>query len=480
MSDSKKKTSTVQEGPFALFQQTMEQATEAQTWLLRQGAGLYQRVAGEWGSWLRSHAYLNERFVEGGAVPTLQALTEMGKDLTTLASETFSGQRTVDQYLAELASRARSGGRYGGLIRTLGGELFGTARFEGEGILDGDDLFTLSYLPPRTVEGERPPALFHVGGFLPYSDRIFRILPEANLFLPFLERGIGVYAMELRAPADRLPGLGRVTVAQILRCIDRFTDRAFAHDGRKLLLEGYCGLGMPVLAYLAAFPESADRKIRVAATMVAPVDGRKCTLISRMTETLPEGARLANMALTELLGNIVPGDAIRQGLDLPIGAFFPKTPFGQFMAGWKNKAYAEVRTVSDLTPAQRRELAGAYWISPENCRRYPMPADLVNLSNRLFSTGVGEDLTLPIEHEGRPLNLRTIVDKTSIRLFGFYGGRDLLIPEATGRVLMALGPRYTHVVHEKAGHISYVLSPEIWKPGARNVLQPNPIDLMLE
>jgi hypothetical protein len=129
---------------------------------------------------------------------------------------------------------------------------------------------------------------------------------------------------------------------------------------------------------------------------------------------------------------------------------------------------------------QRREMAGAYWISPENAKRFPMPVDMVRLFVRLFRDGIGEDLVVPATHEGKPISLRRIVDETGIHLVGFYGEKDRVVPESTARVLQwGMGERYTHVVHRKAGHISYVLSPEQWDPRHPHAFEPNPLALLL-
>jgi len=148
--------------------------------------------------------------------------------------------------------------------------------------------------------------------------------------------------------------------------------------------------------------------------------------------------------------------------------------------GWKQEDYARISRVDQLSPAQRKELAGAYWISPENARRSPMPSDVTNFTTQLWVHGIDESLEVPYRYRGEQLSFRTIVEKTGLEIAGFYGGRDRVVPEKTAHIMKTLGDRYTHVVHPKAGHISYVMSPEIWNPSHKYALDPNPIDLVLQ
>ena len=454
------------------------------TRLLQNGSEMYSRGVSELVKTMKTNTLLFNRMVEHGFGPTLQSLLDINSDVTRPFWETLAGKKRPGELLEEVGQRVRSGGKYNRLITTMGQELFGSAHFEGEEVLAENEFLTLSYIPvPEGVPRmKQRPALFHVGGFLPYSDLIFRFLPEANLFLPFLDAGIPVYAMELTGDKDRLPDQGTVTMERIIDSIEEMTEVAFEHNqGEKMVMEGYCGLGMPSLCYIAAKPEDADRKIRRAFTMVAPVDGRLCKLVGELSANMPDHMMWTQFTITELHGRYVPGDVLRAGMDIPIGAFFPKTPFGRFMSGWKSKEYAEIDTIDQLSGAQRKELAGAYWISPENCRRFPMPADLVEFSSRLWTEGVTDDLNIPCSYQGRQLSFRTIVDQTEISLFGFYGGKDLVIPGETGQVLEAnIKNRYTRVIHPAAGHISYILSPGCWKPEHRYALDPNPIDLVFD
>jgi hypothetical protein len=246
-----------------------------------------------------------------------------------------------------------------------------------------------------------------------------------------------------------------------------------------MVLEGYCGLGIQAISYLAAKPRTADRKFKVAALMVAPVDGRPCTKISDVYSKIPKPVQQANRNLAVMMGSRVPGLAIGATMDLSLGAQFDKSPGGRFTAGFKDGSWAGVRSVADLTPKQRKNLAGAYWISMQNAAKNPMPLSLVDLSSGLWEEGIRGG-RIPARYHGRQLNLKTIRDKTAIKVVGFYGGKDDIIKDKTAEPLkQALGPRYTHVVHPKAGHISYVLSPGRWSAGHEKAFDPNPIDVML-
>ncbi len=459
----------------------LDMLMKAHSRLFQTGADMYSRGMRELVKTMKTNTLLFNRMVEHGVGPTVQSLMDINSDLTRPFLEAITGKKKPGELMEEVGQRVRSGGKYNRLITTMGEQLFGSARFEGEQVLAQNEFLTLSYLPAREGTKKRG-ALFHAGGFLPYSDLIFRFLPEANLFLPFLDAGIPVYAMELSGDKDQLPDQGKVTLERVIDAIEEMTEVAFEHNGgEKMVMEGYCGLGMPALSYLAALPQSAARKISKAFTMVAPVDGRQCKLVGELAANMPDHMLWTQFTLTELHGRYVPGDVLRAGMDIPIGAFFPKTPFGRFMSGWKAKEYAEITEIEQLSGSQRKELAGAYWISPENCRRFPMPADLVEFSSRLWVEGVTDELKIPGSYKGQQLSFRDVVDETEIELFGFYGGKDVVIPGETAQVLEAnLKQRYTRVIHPHAGHISYILSPGCWKADHRYALDPNPIDLVFD
>lgn len=434
---------------------------------------------------LQLNSYLLRRGVEAGVAPGLDALLSVNADLYQTMLRTLAGVESPLTGLRGIGGRLKSGLRYDRLVKTWGKELFGSASFEGERRLVEDDHFSLSYLPPKKGVEPAGVSLFHVGGFLPYSDRIFRALPEANFFSPFLERGVPVYALELRRDR-RVGNLGQMTLERFIDRIDRLSDVAFAHGNRhtgaperKMLIEGYCGLAMPTLCYLAARPQQADTKFKVALLLTAPIDGRKCTMLSELLQLLPPHLLVTQLKLSQLLGGYVPGDNLRAGIDIPLGAFFGKSALGRFATGWERAALGGITSIDDLDPAQRLELALAYWISPENCKRHPMPLDVVRPFLRLFIDGIERDLTVPATYRGRPLRLTTILEETGIQLAGFYGGKDPVVPNSTAQVLVeAMGDRYTHMVHDKAGHITYIICPQLWNAGLP--VSPNPLEVALE
>ena len=210
------------------------------------------------------------------------------------------------------------------------------------------------------------------------------------------------------------------------------------------------------------------------------MDGSKCESLAVAMHATPDKLLDANLTLWGLVGGYLPGDTTRLGIDMPLKAVFYKTPFGYFLAGWHRTDWAKVNAIADLNPNQRRDLAGAYWVSADNSNRFPIPVDLARYTAKLFKKGIPPTGDLPHTYAGRQLSLKTIATETKLKLFGFYGGRDPVVPDRTAHILISFfGDRYTHVVHPDAGHISYVLSPKLWDPQNAKGLKPNPIDLLL-
>lgn len=386
----------------------------------------------------------------------------------------LGGKKTVAEHLGYVGERTISAMKYDRLVPTYGKELFGSARFKGERVLAEDEAFRLTYIPPKEGAPQRA-ALFHVGGFIPYGDKVFRFLPEQNLFNPLLERGMPVYAMELKASPARLPGLGQFNLERMIDSIDRLSGIAFRHNQQqKMVLEGYCGNGLPALTFAAAKPAAADQRFSVAATMVAPIDGTQCKVMSAMVQDTPRTVRAVNHATAVAIGSQVPGLAAAMGFDLSAeDGGFGKTPAGRMTAGWKAPEWAAVRSIADLTPQQRKTLAGAYWISPEAAMECPLPLGMADFSERVFTEGLPGG-KIPATYQGRPLSLKTIAEKTHLRVLGFYGGKDNVVSEATAAPLReALGRRYSHFVYPDAGHIAFVLSGKTWKQ------EGNPADRIL-
>ena len=423
----------------------------------------------------------SHRLFEGSVAPAMHAVVQVQQDVAGSALDCLRGERRWREAAGETWQRLRAGLRYGSLVSSWGKQLFGSACFAGEQVLSEDEFLRLSYLPPAEGVPAQPVALFHAGGGIPYSDRIFRMLPEANFYDRFRERGIAVYAMELRGDRHQVD-YAKLDLDTLIDSIERLSSVAFEHCGRrKMILEGYCGHGMQMLGYVAAKPEDADAKFAAIATFVAPIDGSECKELSEIVLLMPEPWIDGSTALWRLLGGYVPGDAMRSGLDLSLRTTFHKTPLGYFVAGWAQKELGAAHGVSELTPPQRRDLAGAYWISPDNANRFPIPVGLSSYATALFRRGIGKDGSIPFAYRGQPLSLQALRERTHMPVFGFYGGRDVMVPDRSAYVLLSvLGERYRHVVHPQAGHISYVLSPRMWKPSDPRGLRPNPIDLLLQ
>jgi hypothetical protein len=439
-------------------------------------------VAGEALRSLRGGLFVTSHFIDGELLPALSSVSEMGSDIQSSWLDTLAGRKTLYAHLEELSERTLSASKYERLVQTMGGELFGSARYAGEERLLETDVFRLSYVPPKAGGAGQPPAYFQLGGFIPYGDRIFRFLPEANLYDRFLERGMPVYLMELKGDRHDMTDIGEITLEKFIDTVEDMATVAWRHNQRRKMIAGaYCGTGLQLLAYLAARPRDAELKFDTAAMFVSPVDGRKCQIMSELIANLPRSFFSTTFARIKLLGGVLPGVEMWAGLDLTLKATFIKTSFGRFTAGWKNRAWAPIREVKDLSPQQRFELAGAYWISVPNADRFPMPIDLVKLAVASYDGGIKDDGDLHAKYRGQPINLRAIAEATSLRLTGIYGAQDKIVQEETGHVLKRiLGDRYAHHVNANAAHVSYVCVPVQWLPGHAASFAPNPIDAILQ
>jgi hypothetical protein len=425
--------------------------------------------------------YVTSRLIDAEVLPALTFLSTIAQDIEESWRDTVAGKQQLTEHFAGLGRRVWSGARYDRLVHTCGKEIFGSATFAGEQTLARTDQYELSYLPPKAGGPEQEAALFHVGGFIPYGDRIFRFLPEANLFDRFLERGIPVYAMELRGPKDKLQKMRALTFDRILDTIDEFSRAAFAHRKRPLVAEAYCATAMQLLAYIAARPREADARFSKVVTFVAPIDARKCNPIAELLLHMPRLLMTTQVAAARLTRGYMRGVDMWAGLDTSLRNIFAKTFFGHFAAGWKNSSFAGVSSVADLTPAQRLELAAIYWISIDNAERFPVPADVVRLFAGMFIDGVRANGAIDASYHGTPINLRRIATDTRLHVTSFYGALDKVVQEESGRVLQEiLGDRYTHIVHAKGAHVSYVMLPHQWHTGLPHGLEPNPIDVILK
>jgi len=431
---------------------------------------------------MRLASYATYQTLEGSVFPAIDAVLGMQETWSGSVLSLLRGEKKLKEFARDNVDRVKAAATFGRMVKKYGRQLYGSARFDGEVVLEQDAFLKLSYLPPKEGVPRQRTAVFHAGGGLPYGDRIFRFLPEANLFDRFLERGIPVYAVELRGDRKEVNYAG-LTLEHLIDAFDAMSKIAFEHnDRRKMILEGYCGHGMQTLAFVAAKPREAEERLCAATTFVSPYDGRECQTLAELPSLMPEAWTELSFVMAKLIGRgYVPGDGMRMSLDLGLRTTFHKTPLAHVAAGWNQTAYAKVKKLEDLNKRQRRDLTGAYWISPESARRFALPLDLVRFASRLFTEGIASNGDLPAVYRGRTLSLRTILEETTLPIFGFFGGRDAMIPDRTAYgVMPLLGKRYRHVVHPHAGHISYILSPKSWRPNQPFSLDPNPIDLMLE
>jgi poly(3-hydroxyalkanoate) synthetase len=429
---------------------------------------------------LKHAAHTASSFLESAFFPALDSMVQMNEQAAQAVLAALRGERSWREVLDEAAQRFDAGHRFPALVNTWGRELFGTATLAGETVLAEDALFRLVYIPPTRRVAAPPLAVFHAGGCIPYGDRIFRMLPGIDFYSRFLERGMPVYAMELRGDRTEID-YSRLTIDSLVEAVAAMSSHAFAHNQeRKMVLEGYCGQGTQALAYVAALPEDADHKFSAMSVFVSPVDGSRCTSLASAVKATPDLYHEALMAFYGAMDSYVPGESIQIGLDMSLGALFLKSHLGYFSAGWNRTDLARVKSAAELTPAQRRDLAGAYWVSTDCSKRFPVPVGIARFTSALFKHGVGADGALPYPVLGRTVSLAALRDQTRLRVLGFYGGRDPVVPDATAQILITLlGSRYTHVIHPQAGHISYVLSPKLWEAGSPRALAPNPIDLIL-
>jgi pimeloyl-ACP methyl ester carboxylesterase len=460
-----------------------ENTRKALTGLLSKGVDAYHAGIRHSIHTLRHAAHTTASLLESAFFPALDSVAKMNGEVARSLMAVVRGERTWHEVMGETSQRLDAGHRFHELVHTWGRDLFGTARFAGETVLAEDAFFRLTYIPPAAgaPAPAQPVAIFHAGGCIPYGDRLFRMAPGYDFYGRFLERGLPVYAMELRGDRDQIDYSG-LTIEALVDSIAAMSSHAFAHNReRKLVLEGYCGQGTQALTYVLGRPEDAASKFAALSIFVSPVDGSRCTKIASAVAATPDLHHEALMAFYGALGNYVPGESVQIGLDLPLEALFHKTWLGYFSTGWSRTDLARVKRPEDLTPAQRRDLAGAYWVSTDCSRRFPVPVGIARFTSALFKQGIAADGALPYPVHGRTVSLAALRDQTRMPVLGIYGGRDPVVPDATAHVLMGvLGPRYTHVVHAQAGHVSYVLSPKLWDPASATGLRPNPVDVICE
>lgn len=429
----------------------------------------------------RAGLYFTSHTIDGEFLPTFKSLSEIREDIASSWLDTVNGKKELGAHLQEISGRAEAGRRYEKLVHELGGALFGSAVYDGEEVLLANDVYKLSYLPPK--EGVEPAesAVFFLAGFIPYGDRLFRFLPEANLFDRFLERGVPVYLMELVGDKDQIRNMGQVTVDRQIEWIDEMADVAFRHNReRKMIAIGYCGSGLQLVAYLAARAKDADAKFKTASVFVTPVDAAKCSILAELVANLPRSLVWTALQRSRLQGGYLRGLEMWAALDTSLKNVFSKTSLGRFATGWKKPAWAKVHFLADLDPKQRFELAAAYWISVKNAERFPLPVDLVRRASYLYDKGVADDGYLGFEYRGERVSLKAIAEQSSLRVTAFFAGLDPLVQGESGHVLKRLlGDRYQQITHPTAAHVSYICFPAQWNPAFPGAFLPNPIDVLL-
>lgn len=429
---------------------------------------------------LRMTGYAAHRVVEGNIGPALDATVGMQRHVAEGLLAAVRGDRDLAGVARDAGERVHAGLRFNGLVHTLGRELFGTAKYAGETVLAEDGNYRLVFVPPKAGVPVAPRAVFHGAGGIPYGDQLFRGLPEANFFGVFQDRGVPLYVMELRGDKT-VADPARTTMESLVETYERLTAIAFEHNGRrKMVLEGYCGHGLQSWAWVCSHPRQADDRFEVVVSWVAPVDAKECTSVGELSQLCPDALLDATFTTFGRWPGNVPGWSLQTGLDMGLKNLFPKTPFGRFASGWNDPSWRVPTSVGDLSPAQRMQIIGAYWISPENCDRFALPVDLVRYAVAVFTKGVSPAGEIPWKIAGKPLSLKDVAAATKLRVVGIYAGRDLIVPDRTAYVLKGVfGPRYAHVVHPNAGHVSYVFSPRQWDRSFPGRFDPDPIDLMM-
>jgi hypothetical protein len=451
---------------------------------LEKASGATSYIADETLRAARVGVYATSHTLQGQVLPAFSSLEEMRRDIERSWLATLSGEKAMADCSRELGERFASGNRYRALVEDLGRQLFGSAVYPGEQVLADDGVFRLSHLPAKDGAPETGVALFFVGSFMPYGDRLFRFLPEASYYQRYLERGIPVYTMEIAGDCREIKGLGKVTLERQIDCIDRMAEIALRHNGgRRMVAQGYCGSGMELMAYLAARPRDAEAKFKLATTFVTPLDARRCKILSDMVSNVPRSLVWTTLQRSRLMGGYLQGLELWAGLDTSLDNVFTKTPMGRFASGWKKPAFARVQAISDLDPLQRFELAGAYWISLANAERWPIPVEQVRLAFRLYDKGVSEadGGYLGFGYRGTPVRIAAIAEQSRLRVTSIFGGQDKLVPEECGLVLgRLLGSRYRQITHPTAAHVSYVCFPAQWDRAHPHAFLPNPVDVILE
>lgn len=425
---------------------------------------------------------LRHKLIGGGLMPFLSNLIDFEKTESEKLVSILKGESkdNLIQYFGKLSEKFLSGMRYDFVVNNLGKQLFGSAKYAGEKRIAENDYYTLTYIPKKG-SGPRKGIIFHAGGVLPFSDKLFRFLPEINFFERFIEAGLDVYAMELKGDIVSNPEMKKLTVEKMIDTVHDFTDKAFEHSGKeKMILEGYCGLGMQTAAAVLADVENMKKKIHTLMLMVSPIDGRKCNELGEIMNLFPKSMMFLNLIFTAMRDEVIKGDNLQRTIDVAKKSFFEKTPIGRFFHGWKSGSFANVEKVEDLDPKLRMDIAGTYWISPFNAGLFPVPVSLSHFSTMIFTVGVNKEGVLPVRYKGKQLSFANLKN-SGIRFLAFYGDMDAMVPHSTAEFLKdLLGNQVEIIVHEKTGHVSYILSPNRWDESNEKAFKPGIISTMLK
>lgn len=378
----------------------------------------------------------------------------------------------MEDKVEEYSKRWKAAEVFEKLKDTYGPKLLGSAKYEGETPLGENELYAFNYIPAKKNK-QKVASLFNVGGFIPYSDHLFRYLPEANLFDRFIENGIEVYEMKLKCKNDEYnPHLLNLTIAKTIESVHKYSDIAFSHNGnKKMILSGYCGTGINTYTSFLADQENMAKKFSMISTFVSPVDGSKCKIFDEIYNIL-ENSKYK-------ITGMVEGYDLHNVFDLVQETAYEKTEIGNMIHGWKNPDYADVNKFEDLTPKQRAFITLWYWVSLKHGSYYPLSKDVCDFYYKIFREGVKEDGILPYVYNGKELNLHDL-KKYNMPVIVFLGDKDNLVVHETADILVKiLGNLFTKILHEKTGHVAYILNPNRWNKNDPRAFKPDIIETIL-
>ncbi len=377
-----------------------------------------------------------------------------------------------NEFIQTLEQRFQSSIKMKDLVLQFGKELFGSARWENETVIAENEFFALHYIPHQ---GEKQiAAVFMAGGYIPYSDSLFRFSSQRNFYSPFLKNGISVYEMKMKAPAYENNSLIKLSPDINISIIHEWADLAFRHNkNKKMILMGYCGTAIMAMGAYLADIEKMSSIFPVIATFAFPLDAKKCVAFSRIIE-------LVSQEIENKAQEFYSGEQLSEFIDLSLERSHEKTDTGYFMLGWKNKDYYNVKTLDDLNERQKIELGMLYWLSAENSARTPISKELVDFMYRYFTEGVGKDGFLPFSYKGKPLDLKTL-NNQDIQAFFFHGDIDNIVPPEAAFILDEIlnKEKFARFIHKNTDHISYIFNMKRWEKNNEKGFEPNPLEVML-